>query len=155
MSDQEFLENTQQSFSGSSQQSVSTGTNKRKRNRTPISHKWLDEEIQKLIESVEERPPLWNPLEKQYKNRPVKDALWRETSEIVFNNEIDESEAITKWNNLRVQFKSYDTKYKSTKSGQAYIPKTKWQFYDQMNFININNASAMVSESNLPVKNFI
>lgn len=102
--------------------------------RATIQHKWTDEQINKLIEAVEERQPIWNQAEKAYHNRNTKDLLWKEICEDVFQQQIDSSEIVSKWNNLRVQFRTYDSKYNGTKSGQAYAPKQKWQFYDALQF---------------------
>lgn len=44
-------------------------------------------------------------------------------------------EVVTKWSNLRVQFRSYETKMKVTQSGQgANENKVHWKYFNSMRF---------------------
>lgn len=126
--------------------------NKRKRNRVVLNHKWIEEEIRNLIDAVESRPPLWDTLNAQYKNRSAKDLLWKEISESVFKDEIPHNEIHTKWDNLRVQFNRCDIDIQSTKSGQGAENKKKWLYYDALSFIKNNTASTGVLQT---ITNFV
>lgn len=97
---------------------VSAGPKKRKRLRF-VAHEWSDGEIIKLIESVEMKPELWKCNHVAYKNRNKKDSAWRDIEENVFNSVIRVQDIQTKWNNLRVQYKSYAAKYKNKPSGSG------------------------------------
>lgn len=131
-------------------QNITQQSAKRKRTtRATIQHKWEEEDINQLIGAVEERQPLWNPAQKEHSNRNTVKMLWNEVYEDVFKQKFDAGEIICKWNNLRVQWRTYDAKYKGTKSGQAYAPKQKWQFFDSLQFLRINEPNNMIAVSNL------
>lgn len=98
--------------------SPQTKRRKRVQNRAKISHVWTHEEIVKLISEVEVRPCIWNAANKEYKNRFKRDTAWQEVlSEIGEKYPIDE--LMSKWQNLRTQFRNSVTSAKKIKSGQA------------------------------------
>lgn len=131
-------------------QTKSNSQKNRKRVRS-ILHEWNDSEIQQLISAVETKCELWKSNHELYKNKTKKDAAWRDISENVFDGKLSSTELNTKWSNLRVQYKSYASKYKSKPSGSGFESISKWKFFDCMSFIDANNESDEVTESNLPV----
>lgn len=128
---------------------ISNPVTKRKRGRV-ILHEWSENDIVALIQAVEAKPELWKSSNPWYKNRTKKDAAWRDIEENVFNSIIKLSEITTKWNNLRVQYKSYAAKYKNKPSGSGRSQIAKWKHFDSMNFIGTgDDLSAETTISNL------
>lgn len=123
---------------------------KRKRTRY-IAYDWSEVEINSLICAVEEKPELWLSTHSGYRNRVKKDAAWRDIVENVFANKIALTDITTKWNNLRVQYKSYSAKYKSMPSGSVRSNIVKWRFLDAMHFIGGNDLATETTISNLPL----
>lgn len=123
---------------------------KKKRARI-IAHEWTEHEINELIQAVETKPELWKSSHESYKNRNKKDAAWRDIEENVFDSDIKLAEITTKWNNLRVQYKTYAVKYKTKPSGSGRGIINKWKHFDAMNFIGANEESSTeTTVSNLP-----
>lgn len=128
-----------------------------KRNRKKVTAEWTDESTLNLIASVESQDFLWNAGHKDYKNRTLRNKVWQEMSENIFHKEYDAAELQAKWSNLRIQFKSYHTKAKQTKSGQAAKDNTvSWKYYSHMMFVAAaEDEQATESESNLVSTNHI
>lgn len=122
-----------------------------KRNRNKVAVQWNAEKEVKLISAVEPRDFLWNTGNKDHKNRILRDAAWQEISEEIFDGEYGGAQLNAKWSNLRIQFKSYYSKSKQTKSGQgAGEYKVSWKHFNQMMFIAAaEDQQSTISESNL------
>lgn len=112
---------------------------KRMRSRA-IFYEWTEHEIVKLIQAVKKKPELWKPSHKMYKYRNKRKMAWRDIEENVFNSIINLSEITSKWNNLRVQYKTYAVRYKALEreSGSEWVNNTKWRHFDAMIFIDAN-----------------
>lgn len=121
-----------------------------------VLSEWDDGAIGKLILCVEQQPCLWNPKLKEYKNRNVRDAAWKEIRDI-FDEKYSVEELNAKWANLRIQFKSYTSKVRKTKSGQAAVDQqVHWRFFKPMLFIqSCENEHYSTSETNLVSQIFI
>lgn len=121
-----------------------------------VLSEWDDDAIGKLILCVEHHPCLWNPKLKDYKNRNVRDAAWKEIRDI-FDEKFSVDELNAKWANLRIQFKSYASKVRKTKSGQAVVDQqVHWRFFKPMLFIqSCENDQYSTSETNLVSEIFI
>lgn len=107
---------------------------KRVQNRAKITHTWTHEEIVKLISEVEVRPCIWNVASKDYKNRFLRDTAWQNIS-TEMSNKFPVEELLSKWQNLRTQFRNAAANIKHTKSVQAASNKPHWKYYSQMLFV--------------------
>lgn len=124
--------------------------NGNKRSRPKVSIKWNDDNIFKLITAVESYEELWDPSSQIYKNRTAKDSAWREIHENLFNSEIGLTELISKWNNIRIQFRSYRSKLSLKKSGSGTDDSPKWKFWNAMLFIDrMENQYSQATASNM------
>lgn len=132
-------------------------TRKTPRKRPKVSAEWNEETTTKLISAVEATEILWNTGHKDYKNRLLRENMWNHIAENIFNSEYDGNQLNAKWANLRIQFKSYYTKSKETKSGQGAVNKAvSWKFFNQMLFVKAaENAQSTMTESNMVCTNFI
>ena len=52
-----------------------------KRHRKKVNGEWSDESVLKLIAAVEPHEILWNPALKDYRNRGLRDTIWKSISE--------------------------------------------------------------------------
>lgn len=127
------------------------------RNRPKVSTEWNDETTSMLISAVESTEFLWNPGHKDYKNRHLRENMWNHIAENIFNSKHTGDQLNAKLANLRIQFKSYYTKSKETKSGQGAVHKAvSWKVFNQMLFVKAaENAQSTVTESNMVSTNFI
>lgn len=75
------------------------------------SNDWTDSPTIQLIEYVETHPCIWNKGLKEYHNKTIRNAAWREISDM-FEEKISTHDLIAKWSNLRIQFSSYAKKIK-------------------------------------------
>lgn len=129
---------------------------KRKKVNTNTEWKWTPEKEAQLISAVEAKDFLWDVGHKDHKSRILRDAAWQEISENIFNAECDGAQLSAKWSNLRIQFKSYHSKSKQSKSGQGIDEhKVSWKHFSRMLFIAAaEDEQSTISESNL-VSNFL
>ncbi|XP_065076324.1 uncharacterized protein LOC135699894 [Ochlerotatus camptorhynchus] len=101
-----------------------------RRNRKKVTAEWSEESTLTLIAAVESQDLLWNAASKDYKNRNLRNTVWEEMAENIFNRVYDGAQLQAKWSNLRIQFKAYHTKAKHTKSGQgARENAISWKYY--------------------------
>lgn len=124
-----------------------------KRKKPKVSVDWNDENMNKLIACVEVHECLWNASNPDYKNKNIRNNLWREMAENNFDSTFGADDLLAKWTNMRIQFKSYAAKKKQTKSGQGVENKVAWKFYNSMMFIEKAEESQTArSESNLVIE---
>lgn len=115
---------------------VSKGKASRKRQVKPkVVSDWTDTDIFKLISCVEALPMLWNAGDAKYRNKIDRQSAWKEMSETNFDNKFSATELMAKWSNIRIQYRSYDSKLRKTKSGQGAVEQVKWKFFDVMSFV--------------------
>ena len=108
-----------------------------KRHRKKVNCEWSDESVLKLIAAVEPHEILWNPALKDYRNRGLRDTIWKSISEDTLGEFTTMEEVVEKWGNLRIQFKSYESKKKKSKSGQGSVDiKSSWKYYQHMSFLS-------------------
>lgn len=67
-----------------------------------VGIQWTPESVQKLIDAVEQHESLWNVKSQTYKNRDAKENAWSEVAAAV---DSDKTEALIKWNSLRVTYR--------------------------------------------------
>ncbi|CAH1969573.1 unnamed protein product [Acanthoscelides obtectus] len=96
--------------------------------------KWDKESTLKLIEMYEAHPELWNCILKEYRDRDKKAQAIKNIDQL----KTTEAEVGRKWHNLRCQMNSEIRKIKKTKSGDGTddrLWKSKWEFYDALQFM--------------------
>lgn len=122
-----------------------------KRSRKKVCTDWPEEATVKLISAVESQEALWNPSIKAYRNRSLRDSIWTSIAANNLGGQFAVDEVVAKWSNLRVQFRSCETRLKTTKSGQgANENSVHWKFFKSMLFISgANLEKAAESISNL------
>lgn len=76
-----------------------------KRRIRRLMTKWSDADTYRLIAEVHKRGNLWNPLHPGYKDKAARDADWWQMVGMFGQ---DKDEMITKWNNLRVNYRVSD-----------------------------------------------
>ncbi|XP_055524911.1 uncharacterized protein LOC129718289 isoform X3 [Wyeomyia smithii] len=108
---------------------------KKRQAKPKVCSTWSDEETAKLISCVKYLPVLWNVREKKYRNKIARQNAWKKISENAFDRKFNDSELMAKWANMRIQYRSYFTKYGKTKSGHGDNNPVKWKFYETMHFI--------------------
>lgn len=124
-------------------------TNRRSRVKPKVAGDWSDDDIHKLISSVEAVPILWNAANPRYKNKIERQNAWMELSENTFDGKFTSDILLAKWSNLRIQYRGYLAKMK-TKSGQAAATPPPWKFFSSMEFVGRTEAEQTApTESNL------
>ena len=88
-----------------------------------------------FADAVECLPMLWNALDEKYRNRIERQTAWKVMSEVDFDHKFNENELMAKWTNIRIQYRSYFSRNRKTKSGQEANEPVKWKFYEAMDFI--------------------
>lgn len=108
-------------------------TVKKRQVKPKVTAEWSDNDIFKLISCVEVLPMLWNASNEKYRNKIERQSAWKNMSELDFESRFTGEELLAKWNNIRIQYRSYLSK--KTKSGQAAQDHIKWKFYPVMEFV--------------------
>lgn len=129
-----------------------------KRSRKKVCTDWPEEATVKLISAVESQEALWNPSIKAYRNRSLRDSIWTSIAANNLGGQFAVDEVVAKWSNLRVQFRSCETRLKTTKSGQgANENSVHWKFFKSMLFIsgaNLEKAAESISNLVSLIKTF-
>ncbi|RUS82551.1 hypothetical protein EGW08_009681, partial [Elysia chlorotica] len=91
-------------------------------------------DVDTLIASVYERPPVWDKKHKLHRNRNVIDRLWQEISNEM---QMEETALRKKWKYLRDNFA---TEYSKRPVGRSRaeaknIPQSKWAYFEQLMFL--------------------
>lgn len=104
-----------------------------------------------LINCVMARTPLWDsriPIKERSKT--IRDVLWQEIyQEFGSNPDFSIDFLMKKWRNLRDTYVRIKGDSKSEPSGSAAKNKKKWEFFDQMSFLN-DTINFRPTVSNLP-----
>lgn len=108
---------------------------KKRQTKPKVSSDWSDDDIFKLITCVELVPMLWNAKDEKYRNKFERQSAWKHMSEVDFEGKFSDSELLAKWSNIRIQYRSYYSKYQKTKSGQETDEPVKWKFYEAIDFV--------------------
>ncbi|XP_036337660.1 uncharacterized protein LOC118747692 [Rhagoletis pomonella] len=99
----------------------------------PETRRKMDKrETEKLNEHVQLREGTWNILTTTYKDRNLREALWKE---IAGEMKMVPSEIKNKWNSLRCSFRTTLNKMNSTKSGQGASTKQPPQIFHLLKFL--------------------
>ncbi|CAH1984114.1 unnamed protein product [Acanthoscelides obtectus] len=104
-------------------------------------------DVELLISSIQERPPLWDQSNKKYMDRDVAINLWKEVAaEFNTTNII----AKKKWKHLRDRFRNELKKECKPKSGDAQGSpcKPQWKWFKNMEFLR-ETLSSRSMEGNL------
>ncbi|XP_054282081.1 transcription factor Adf-1-like [Macrosteles quadrilineatus] len=103
-----------------------------------------DDKVDKLIDEVEARPPLYKKSLKEYSDIILKKKLWEEVCEAVVDNwgtlqtkeKANEGTNIKKrWDSLRTCFARELRAQTNTKSGQAASKRRKYVYFDRLLFL--------------------
>lgn len=78
---------------------------------------------------------LWNAKDEKYRNKIERQSAWKHISEADFDGKFNDTELMAKWSNMRIQYRSYFSKYRKTKSGQGASAPVKWKFYEALDFV--------------------
>lgn len=112
-----------------------------------VQHKWEEPEEAQLIQSVQNRRPLYDCGHSQYKNKYVKSNAWEDVANELGIDGVDSDETKNKWNALRNNFKTLLGRYRARKSGQGAdevnADSVKWAHFKSMMFVE----SADVAQS--------
>lgn len=128
-----------------------TGT--KTRPKPKVSHKWTPAEVHKLIEMVKDHQCIWNFKLKEHKNMNQREASWNIIDEEMGGFGITELKA--KWTNVTTTYRTTKAKMFAHKSGQGANKPIHWEYWSDMQFMNINeSASNTVSDSNLEFDSF-
>lgn len=96
---------------------------------------WSNNQITMLIELFQQHAILWDASNKDYKDKFKKHDAW---ADIAAKLNVPQKEVEIKMHTLRSQFSREKKKIKSTKqtgSGAEEVFKSKWQWYDSLQFL--------------------
>lgn len=112
-----------------------------------INHAWVDDEINRLISSVEQHRGLWDIASAEYK-LPKLDG-WRSVVDELGIDGVDVHEAKAKWLQLRTTFMVNLAKLRKTKSGQGADESkaVAWKFFKPLMFLEANNVQHSTSST--------
>lgn len=120
---------------------------KQKRKRLHVTTSWTQENIFKLINTIELHSCIWEYSSADYKNRQLKDNAWRQVQKSIIVHSIDECKA--KWSNIKISYNNIKKKF-TTKSGHGAKEQPHWPFWSAMKFyFNHDCAKTRTSETNL------
>lgn len=112
-----------------------------------VQHNWKESEEAQLIQSVQNRGPLYDCSDPHYKNKYVKTNAWEDVANELGIADVDPDEAKNKWYALRNNFKTHLGRYRARKSAQGTdeinADSVKWPHYKSMMFVE----SADVAQS--------
>ncbi|XP_058812570.1 uncharacterized protein LOC131677055 isoform X1 [Topomyia yanbarensis] len=118
----------------------------RKRERVKVAIDWCSDAIIKLIFAVRDKQLLWNPEHSDHMSKLKRDAVWKEIAHEVFDDQYEADQLVAKWNNLRIQFKSYWAKHRRSWADRGG-KQISWKYYKPMLFIAGNKRSSVKMES--------
>lgn len=75
---------------------------KKKRKRLHVTTAWTQENIFKLINTIELHSCIWEYSSGDYKNRQQKDDAWRQVQKTIIIHNMDECKP--KWNNIKISY---------------------------------------------------
>lgn len=112
-----------------------------------VTYSWSEEEIFRLISSVEQHRGLWDVSAAEYKLSKL-DA-WRIVADELAINGVDSTEAKMKWLSLRTTFMTNLAALRKKKSGQGANEShnVSWKFFKSMMFLEANNLEQSTSST--------
>ncbi|KAJ8939887.1 hypothetical protein NQ318_023227 [Aromia moschata] len=92
-------------------------------------------DVEKLINIIYEKKPLWDMTDKSYHMRDIQRKLWQEVA-TEMSGQVDELK--TKWRGLRDTFRKEFNKSKKQKSGDGAesVVTSKWAYYKMLLFLS-------------------
>ncbi|XP_031337208.1 uncharacterized protein LOC116166393 [Photinus pyralis] len=92
-------------------------------------------DVEKLINLIYEKKPLWDMTDKSYHMRDIQRKLWQEVA-VEMNTKVDEVKS--KWRGLRDTFRKEFNKSKKQKSGDGAesVVTSKWPYYKILLFLS-------------------
>lgn len=108
-----------------------------------------------LIELYQQRGMLWDASHKDYKDKNKKNDAW---ADIAAELNVPQKEVENKMHIIRSQFSREKKKLKSSKqtgSGAEQVIKSKWQWYDPLQFLLRGATTSGTSDTMGTVRNFL